>query len=298
MRNGLQFLRDITRPARRRIARALYNGGAAASNESPSSGETRDDFDWATYRADYERDLVEVARDHTQKLSDGDFSFEDGHISLRPGLKPLHPNHACLYESIRALSPSSVIEMGCGGGDHLHNLGVLYPAIARRGFDRSPGQLALLRERSPDLAGLVSELDVTLPPGSRYPSADLVYTQAVVMHVHAGNGHLVALANMFRMARRHVVLMENWWRHWFMDDIAMLHRGGMIDWPTLNFYFRRYNGSPLCMVISKDALQLERLDDYATLLDAMAWQPPPGTYPNDGRYRPKANGAAGPASPS
>jgi hypothetical protein len=293
----VRFLRDITRPARRKIARALYNS-PAPSEELPGGCQALDDFDWATYRADYERDLVEVARDHTQKLSAGDFSLQDGRISFRPGLKPLHPNCACLYETIGALAPSSVIEIGCGGGDHLHNLGVIHPTITRRGFDRSPGQLALLRERSPHLVGLVSELDVTLPPSSSYPTADLVYTQAVVMHIHAGNGHLVALANMFRMARRHVVLMENWWRHWFMDDIAMLHRGGMIAWPNLNFYFRRYDGKPYVMVVSKDVLPFEALDDYALLLDALAWRPHPGAYPNDGRYRPKTNSAADPAGPS
>jgi hypothetical protein len=144
----MRLLRDITRPARQKVARALYNGGPA-SNESPS-GEARDDFDWVTYRDDYERDLAEVAIHHTQKLSDGDFSIKGGQISLRPGLKPLHPNHACLYETIGALSPSSVIEVGCGGGDHLHNLGVLYPEVARRGFDRSLGQLGVLLDTSPD----------------------------------------------------------------------------------------------------------------------------------------------------
>jgi hypothetical protein len=278
-------LGDITRRARRKIAGAIYNG-QPLSAEIPHNGHAVDDYEWGTYRAHYERDLVTVARDHTQKLSVGDFSLLDGHISFRAGLKPLHPNCACLYETIGALAPSSVIEVGCGGGDHLHNLGVIYPSIVRRGFDRSAAQLALLRERSPHLVSLVSELDVTMPPGNDYPSADLVYTQAVVMHIHAGNGHLVALANMFRMATRHVVLIENWWRHWFMDDIAMLHRGGMITWPSIHFYFRRFQGKPYSMVVSRDVLPFEPLSNYRLLLDAMTWQPPPGAYPGDGKYRP------------
>jgi hypothetical protein len=273
-------LKRIAGGVRRRLARALGNG------PSPWGNEAHDDFDWATYRSDYERDLAEVATYNTQKLSGGDFTIEDGRIVLRAGLMPLHPNHACLYETIGALAPASVIEVGCGGGDHLHNLGVLHPTIERRGFDRSPGQLGLLRERSPHLSGLAFELDVTLPPSRDYPRAEAVYTQAVVMHIHAGNGHLVALANIFRMATRHVVMVENWWRHWFMDDIAMLYQRGMIEWPRLRLYFRRHAGRPYMMVASQEELPFEPLSDYRLLLDAMTWRPPPGAYPADGKYRP------------
>jgi hypothetical protein len=95
----------IVHRARRKLARALYNG------EAPWGNDSRDDYNWATYRSDYERDLAEVSTYSTQKLSRGDFSIDNGCIVLRPDLKPLHPNHACLYETIGSLSPSSVIEV-------------------------------------------------------------------------------------------------------------------------------------------------------------------------------------------
>ena len=41
------------------------------------------------------------------------------------------------------------------------------------------------------------------------------------MHLHDGNGHRVALTNMFRAARKHVVLMENWRRHPYVDDLRI-----------------------------------------------------------------------------
>lgn len=267
----------------RRTWRAVKRMVGRESIEPAFGTPARDDYDWRNYRVHYERDLAEVALHHTQKLAPGDFSLrDDGTIALRSGLKPLHPNHSCLYETIGALAPASVIEIGCGGGDHLHNLGVLYPALRRQGFDRSRGQLALLKQRSPHLAPLVAERDITLPLAAGHPTADVVYTQAVIMHIHAGDRHLIALGNMFRMAARHVALMENWWRHWFMDDILKLHQDGLIGWPNIHFYFR----PPYMMVVSREPLRFEPLVDYRRLLDAMAWRPPPGAYPADGRYSP------------
>jgi hypothetical protein len=285
-----QSLRTAYRAAPEPVHRAWRAVKRMAGREGiePAFGNfARDDYDWKTYRVHYERDLADVALLHTQKLAPDDFSLRDDcTIALRSGMKPLHPNHSCLYETMGALTPASVIEIGCGGGDHLHNLGVLYPALRRRGFDRSRGQLALLKGRSPHLAPLAAELDITLPLAADHPTADVVYTQAVIMHIHAGDRHLVALQNIFRMAVRHVVLIENWWRHWFMDDILNLHQAGLIGWSKIHFYFRRVEGRPKAMVISQEPLPFEPLVDYRQLLDAMEWRPPSGGYPADGRYSP------------
>jgi len=237
----------------------------------------RDDEDWNDYRRNYEQDLVEVARLHTQRLHEGDYAWDGGKLCVRPELKPLHPNCAALYETVAALKAESALEVGCGGGDHLHNLSVLLPQLALRGIDVSPGQLDLLCERSPEVAGLASFADVTnktlpFPPDS----FDVVYSQAVIMHIQRRGAHLRALENMFTTARKHVVLMENWARHWFMDDIIELQYRGRIAWPSLHLYFRRYDGRPIIMVASRDPrLPFEHLTDYATLLDANGWRPPP-----------------------
>src|SRR5262249_13210062 len=148
--------------------------------------------------------------------------------------------HGTLYETIGALEPTSATEIGCGGGDHLHNLSVLYPAMHLRGLDRSPGQIELLKQRSPHLSGIVNQCDITksLPP-ELHGSAKIAYSQAVIMHIQRKTTHLDALANMFTIARNQVVLMENWWRHWFMDDILELHAQGRLPWRSLNLYFRR-----------------------------------------------------------
>jgi len=162
------------------------------------------------------------------------------------------------------------MEVGCGGGDHLHNLGVLTTEIQLFGLDRSGAQLAYLRERHPRLAAEVQEFDITLPFSALLPPVDVAFTQAVIMHIQTGNGHLVALVNLFRMATRQVVLMENWSPHRFLDAIRSLHEKQMIPWADLHCYFRRapeFGNSPHLMVLSSVPLGYEPLGDYAILLD-------------------------------
>lgn len=228
-----------------------------------------DDFDWTTYNESYAKQLAKMERDHTLKLAPGDAILAHNALVLRAGLKPLHENHAALYTAIATLAPKTAIEIGCGGGDHLHNLGLLTPAIDIRGFDRSDGQLSYLRQRSPHLADKVGVLDITMPPSRNLPTADLVYTQAVLMHIQAGNGHLVALANMTRIARDTMVLMENWRRHPFQDDIRRLHELGCLAWDEVHFHVWRLAGRPKAMVVSRTALPLEPLGAYADLVGAM-----------------------------
>jgi len=91
------------------------------------------------------------------------------------------------------------------------------------------------------------------------------------MHIQADNSHLVAPSNMFKMAERAVVLMENFKQHPFMTDILRLHTEGMIDWPEMKLFFRRHNGKPHILIASKDDLPFEPLTDYAMLVDAMEW---------------------------
>jgi SAM-dependent methyltransferase len=231
-----------------------------------------DDYDWTLYHLDYRAQLEAIEKDVRLRLREGDAHIVEGRMVVSGAGLSLHPNHTCLYETIGALAPSSVIEIGCGGGDHLHNLGVLYPSIERKGFDRSPEQLKFLAERSPHLAKLVSVLDATMPPAANPPQADVVYTQAVIMHIQAGNGHLVALHNIFRMARKQVVLMENWKRHPFVDDIRGLYEDGMLAWKP-RFYYRTFDGKPHLLVVSKEELPFDPLVDYRQLTEAMSWKP-------------------------
>jgi SAM-dependent methyltransferase len=231
-----------------------------------------DDFDWRTYSTAYRQELVDLDATLTTRLTPGDATLTAGHLALRPGLPPLHPNHRLLYETIGILSPASVLEAGCGGGDHLHNLSVLYPDVRLHGVDRASGQLDLLRERNPLVSSSVREMDLTLPAPADVPRVDLTFTQAVLMHIQTGNAHRVALSNLFSLARSQVVLMENWLRHEFLADVRSLHAAGVIGWPELHSYVRQapeLGDRPHLLVFSSQPLDLEPVLDDATVMDPL-----------------------------
>jgi hypothetical protein len=228
----------------------------------------RDDFDWNRYSTEYQEQLEEIARVHTEVLTAGDYVFQNDRLQLRRDILPLHPNHQLLYETVLQMNPSSAMEIGCGSGDHLHNLGLLDPSIDLYGVDRSAEQIRLLHKRHPGIAANVVRMDATVVQGAR-TVCDLAFTQAVIMHIQTKTHHLVALENLFRCARRHVVLMENWTRHAFMDDIRGLFEGGRIPWSDLHFHYRasETDAATRIMVLSAmDLADYPTLTDYDTLL--------------------------------
>lgn len=247
------LIRNLRRRSERRSWAESYSG---------------DDYNWNIYTKEYSTELESISQRYSPQLEPGDYEFVESSLVQRKSKLPLHPNHRLLYETLLQLKPSSVVEAGCGGGDHLHNLRVLEPGLQIAGVDRSPEQLELLKVRAPAIFPDTRVFDLTLPFSSHLPQADIAFTQAVLMHIHTGHGHLVALANLFRLARRQVILMENWTRHPFFDDIRRLHEEGMIAWPALNIYVRRspeLGNRPHLMVVSKDTLEYEPLSRYAIL---------------------------------
>jgi SAM-dependent methyltransferase len=227
-----------------------------------------DDFDWRAYSTHYAEELKEVEKDHTTRLSPQDYRFADGRLTQQSSILPLHPNHRLLYETLLQLQPASVLELGCGGGDHLYNLSILAPQIQVAGVDRSIEQLTLLERRSPGLRAVVSQADITCPLPASLSPVDIAYTQAVIMHIQTGEHHLTALANLFEIATKQVVMIENWERHPFLEDIRRLHAQGRIPWKSLHFYFRRapeFGDKPHLMVISAVPLDYEPLEDYNAL---------------------------------
>ena len=145
-----------------------------------------DDFNWQTYNEEYRQQLLDGARRHTTRLSSGDYLLVDNVLTKRKDILPLAP-HRLLYETIMLLKPSKVMEVGCGGGDHLHNLGILAPEIETLGLDRAEAQLAFAKERSGDIAGKIRQFDITMPLSNTLPSVDIAYTIAVLMHIQTGD---------------------------------------------------------------------------------------------------------------
>lgn len=238
-------------------------------NRMRGASKNNDDNDWRLYHYLYREELSEIKKAHTLLLSPGDYAFENGTLALQRNVLPLHPNHRLLYETILQLGPERIYEAGCGGGDHLYNLGMLAPKIGLYGGDISNEQLLFLKQRHPDLKATISQIDITLPFSFLWPRVELCFTQAVIMHIHTGNGQSVALSNLFKISQRHVILMENWRAHNFMDLIRQLFEKKMIPWEKIYFYYRLSPelNKPHIMIISSVQLPYELLTKYEILLE-------------------------------
>ena len=204
-----------------------------------------DDFDWDNYTRDsYARRLKnDIESEYVTKVdpSQAKIDFASGRVRLK-GVN-MHPNHQLLLDAIAHLHPASVHEVGCGGGDHVANITRLFPECAVSGGDRGLSQLKMAADRHPELQGKLGLQDITMPYSSHWPKADLVYSQAVIMHIHTAVSHLAALSNMFRSAKKHVLLVENTQCHNFVEDIMALHCGGHLLWKNMQLHVFERHGA-------------------------------------------------------
>jgi len=179
-----------------------------------------DDFNWEIYPAYYKEELKSISKIHTLIIQDGNFIFEKGQlVKADPQMQNLHPNHEVLYQIIASIKPMSVLEVGCGGGDHLSNINELCPGTKLIGLDRSQEQFQTLRDRHPFLSVETNVVDIT-NSGDKKLSAELVYSQAVLMHISETDGRFnKAMDFIFSSAEEIVVLIENWTQHNFLEEI-------------------------------------------------------------------------------
>ena len=208
----------------------------------------RDDFNWEKYHQCYENEIKECAKVNTLRLKKNDLRVDENRLEFycRPSL---HNNAEFLYRIIHDLNPESISEVGCGGGDHMYNLKRLMPYKLIAGYDLLEKQLDFLKERNPGLSGNVFVHDITK---GTIPYAELIYTQAVIMHIQKGDRHLDALKNMIDSSK-YVVLMENWKRHNFFDDVLKVAS-------TLLYVYKVDNGKQVAMVISHTPIKNKKLD--------------------------------------
>jgi hypothetical protein len=202
-----------------------------------------DDFDWDNYTKDsYHRRIKnDIESEFLAIAKPGDLTFDPKTGTIANKGLGLHPNHSAILEAIGQLQPATVHEIGCGGGDHVSNARVVFPEIRTTGSDRGASQIALARERHPDISTGLSVSDATMPFSKYWPKADFVYSQAVLMHIHTAVSHFVALSNMFSMANKYVFLMENLQCHNFVSEVRSLHDGGHIAWDEMHIH--QFDGS-------------------------------------------------------
>lgn len=217
----------------------------------------RNDFKWSEYNEDYSKQISEIEQKNTLILPEGKYSIVKKKIVLDPSLLPLHPNHKLLYETIYDLKPGSLLEVGCGCGDHLANIQKILPETKIAGSDLLDEQIKFLQSRHPELKNRATLFvhDLTLSPPKI--KADLVYTQAVLMHIQRNNRHLNALKNIFQASKKYVVLMENWSRHNFYEDLKKVSREPDFPWKNI-FIYTNDDGKQILLIISNTALKSYR----------------------------------------
>ena len=223
-------------------------------------------FNWTLYNLHYKGELKEAKKKYTLSLKTGDYKFHNSQlVKNNKNIKPLHSSHRLLYETIMQLNPQSVFEMGCGTGMHLHNLQTLLPEARICGVDLSSQQLNGLRKAYPEMANNAKQADATAR-WSKLPFeiCDVAFTQAVIMHIHTSDAHLIALENLFKMAKKYVILYESMKNHPFLDDIKKLHSAKKISWDNIFFYYRHNEETnlPAGLICSSVPLNYPELKDY------------------------------------
>lgn len=240
---------------KRIIKRCLPERAVGILYKVKSRIQNKDDFEWSEYDKEYSKQITEVEKENTLILPDGKYSIIEGKIVLEElSLLPLHPNHKLLYETIYDLKPGSLLEVGCGCGDHLANIQKILPETEISGCDLLEDQMRFLLSRHPELKTKANFFihDITVsPPNTK---VDLVYTQAVIMHIQRNNYHLNALRNMFHASKKYIVLMENWSRHNFYNDIIKISTEPDFSWKSIYLYAND-DGKQILMVISNTVLE-------------------------------------------
>ena len=209
-----------------------------------------DDFpgNWFGYTERYMTELAESPV--LANLLPGQYRVTDGKIFLAKDLPPLHLNHRAIYETVLNLHPCSIMEVGCGAGDHLANLHQLLPSAEIYGCDLLETQLDVLGQRHPGLRDnvFVHDVVVAVPP----QQAELVYTQAVLMHLGSGR-LLAALWHTFAAATKYVIMMENWQCHDFYQNLQALATMRCFPWESLHCYISTITAQDL-LVCSRESL--------------------------------------------
>lgn len=217
------FSRVTKKISRSILGRLSYSDGIGPIL---SHFQARDDYDWGSYsHLNYCPNLVSFDTRFTTQLSKAvGWTAEGGRLVVSG--RPLHPRHRLIYELALKLDPVSIFECGFGGGDHLANLSLLLPRAKILGADISPDQLALAIQRNSDVLSRARLYVVDLAEPNSVTqltnSAQLVYCQAVIQHIHGNERHLHFMRNMWRVSTRYLFFVESWERHNFVADLRNL----------------------------------------------------------------------------
>ena len=159
--------------------------------------------------------------------------MSENQIIIKNHAKPLYLTHRLIFETALDLAPASIFEFGFWSADHLCSLKLLQAQASIAGADIAARMIEYAKQRNGDqihdpekpIALHLRDLAV---PGSCIDflcSAEFVFTQQVLLHIHEGDCHRIFMNNMWDVSRRYVLLVENFRRHFFIKDIKTLFPG-------------------------------------------------------------------------
>lgn len=244
---------------------------------SPSRLKSGDDFNWDRYHLHYKEELKSISRDAKLVLDPSDVRWNGSKLVV-DSKPPIMATHHTLYEAIAHLGPKSILEIGAGGGDHLANLEMLFvrqgaPLDRLTGIDRSNDQLLLAKNRHPELLATLVVADIS-DPSTKVPSADVVYSHAVLMHISEKKGRFQqAINRMVSLAKVGVVLQENWTQHDFLSAaIDAIQFSEKTNWRVFYHESSRFPGVR-ALVIAAHELGMPLLGSYEELLQGETLRP-------------------------
>ncbi len=224
-----------------------------------------DGVNWKKYNKHYSEELKIIEKVNTLLITAQDFEVVNSKVILKSSDKlPLHPNAQLLYETILELHPSSILEVGCGGGDHLANLKNLIPELEVYGIDLLDNQIEFLNKRHPQNDFKLDVADIS-KKGVIFPNVDVIYTQAVLMHITEKEMRFYnSMENLLNSSAKHLIFMENWSQHDFFETVKQIASSN--KW-KMYFNFLEGNEKTRLMIISRDEqLSFQPLLDYNQLL--------------------------------
>jgi 2-polyprenyl-3-methyl-5-hydroxy-6-metoxy-1,4-benzoquinol methylase len=225
-----------------------------------------DGVNWEKYNKHYSEELKIIEKVHTLVINAEDYKVLNGKVDFTdPSKLPLHPNAQLLYETVLKLHPNSILEVGCGGGDHLANLKSLIPELEIHGVDLLDKQIEFLNNRHPNNDFKLKVVDIS-ENRVILPSVDVIYTQAVLMHISEKESRFYnSMENLLKSSARHLVLVENWSQHHFLEAVKKITLPNK-KW-KIYFNFLEGNEKTRLMIISRDEqLNFHPLLDYNQLL--------------------------------
>ena len=169
----------------------------------------QDDFDWQNvYPYAHYNQTQELEKEHHFDLP-LDHKIDGGKLTYSG--KPLVKNAEWLYEKIYELNPSTIFEVGFGYCNHLLSIHRMLPKIQLSGCDISYYQFANgLRKYGEELRQLQLQSSLFIGDFTEInidKKYDLVYSQAVVMHMSTEKS-MKAIEKMCSISQKYVICLD------------------------------------------------------------------------------------------